>query len=189
MDVSIIIVNWNTEELLKNCLRSIAAASLDHQVETIVVDNNSADGSRDMVAREFPAVKLFNSGANLGFAKANNIGLRHATAPLVLYLNPDTELRANSLTQMVDFLRRNPSVGALGCKIRNASGTLQQLGLQWFPSPITEILRLMGASERSLSRFPSIFPYHEPQLSGFVKKLYGGVSAGETHGIGPGWCF
>lgn len=173
MDVSIIIVNWNTRDLLRNCLSSIVTASSVHQIETIVVDNNSADGSREMVAAEFPKVKLFNSGANLGFAKANNIGLVHATAPLVLYLNPDTELRPDSLKQMMECLRANPAVGALGCKIRNASGTLQQLGLQWFPSPITEILRLMGASERSLSRFPGIFPYHEPQLSGFVKKLYG----------------
>jgi len=173
MDLSIIIVNWNTKDLLQNCLRSIAAGSEHYQVEVIVADNNSADGSRDMVAANFPKVKLFNSGANLGFAKANNLGLRHAQAPLILYLNPDTELGRDSLDRMINFMSKNSEVGALGCKIRNASGSVQRLGLQWFPSPLTQMLRLLAYSERSCPPLSFLFPCHDPEISGYVKMLYG----------------
>lgn len=173
MDLSIIIVNWNTRDLLRNCLRSIAVGSEHYQVETIVVDNNSTDGSREMVAADFPVVKLLNSGANVGFAKANNLGLRYAHAPLILFLNPDTELRDQSLSRMIRFMSATPTVGALGCKVRDLSGEVQQLGLQWFASPLTELLRCMAISERTGSRLPWALPYHDPETSGYVKKLYG----------------
>jgi GT2 family glycosyltransferase len=173
MDLSIIIVNWNTRDLLRNCLRSIKASSGAAGFETIVVDNNSSDGSREMVASEFPQVKLLNSGANLGFAKANNIGLQHATAPLVLYLNPDTEVRRETLSQMMKFMHENKGIGALGCKIRNLSGTLQQLGLQWFPTPLTELVKFLVVSESTHKRCPGLLPFHDAERSGEVIKLFG----------------
>ena len=173
MDLSIIIVSWNTRELLRNCLRSIELCSSSLQVQTIVVDNNSADGTREMVSRLFPWVFLLNSGGNLGFARANNLGLPHACAPLVLYLNPDTEVRGESLLQMVEYMRRESSIGALGCKIRNLDGSVQPLGLQWFPSPITEFLKLLVVSDHTVRRLAGVFPWHDPAASGEVKKLYG----------------
>lgn len=173
MDLSIIIVNWNTGDLLKNCLRSIQGCSGNLSVQRIVVDNNSSDGSREMVARCFPDVTLVNSRGNLGFARANNLGLAHARAPLVLFLNPDTEIKAGTLDLMVRFMHTNPPVGALGCKIRNISGTIQRLGLQWFPSPLTEFLKFIAVSERTFSHLPRLFPCHDPEKSGYVTKLFG----------------
>ena len=173
MDLSVIIVNWNTKELLENCLRSIESNCGDNAIQTIVVDNNSSDDSREMVARCFPKVTVFNSGGNIGFAKANNLGLAYARAPLVLFLNPDTEIKGEALDLMVLFMRNNPSVGALGCKIKNVSGTIQRLGLQWFPSPWTELLKFIAVSERTFARLPRLFPYHDPEKSGEVNKLFG----------------
>jgi GT2 family glycosyltransferase len=173
MDLSIIIVNWNTSGLLKNCLRSIQNYRGHLAVQTIVVDNNSSDDSREMVARCFPGVILVNSGGNLGFARANNMGLAHARAPLVLFLNPDTEIKAGTLDRMVQFMQNHPPVGALGCKIRNISGTIQRLGLQWFPSPFTELLKFIAVSDRTYERLPRFFPCHDPEKSGYVTKLFG----------------
>ncbi len=173
MNLSIIIVNWNTKEFLEKCLRSIESNSGDCAVQTIVVDNNSADGSREMVTRGFPRVTLINSGGNLGFARANNLGLARAEAPLVLFLNPDTEINAGALERMVVFMQGNPDVGGLGCKIRDVSGTIQQLGLQWFPSPLTEFLKFLAVSDRTYQKLPRFFPYHDPEKSGYVTKLFG----------------
>ena len=173
MDISIIIVNWNTSGLLKNCLRSIQDYRGNLAVQAIVVDNNSSDDSREMVSRHFPEVTLVNSGGNLGFARGNNLGLAHARAPLVLFLNPDTEIKADALDQMVQFMQNNPPVGAMGCKIRNISGTIQRLGLQWFPSPLTELLKFIAVSDRTYERLPRFFPCHNPEKSGYVTKLFG----------------
>jgi N-acetylglucosaminyl-diphospho-decaprenol L-rhamnosyltransferase len=173
MDLSIIIVNWNTCTLLQNCLRSIENCGDSLSVQTIVVDNNSSDNSREMVARCFPRATLLNSGGNLGFAKGNNLGLTHAMAPLVLFLNPDTEIKAGALRRMVQFMHDHAAVGALGCKIRNVSGTIQRLGLQWFPSPLTEFLKFLAVSDQTYERLPGFFPCHDPETSGYVTKLFG----------------
>jgi glycosyltransferase involved in cell wall biosynthesis len=84
------IVNWNVKDLLRNCLRSIYASRQGIAIQVIVVDNESSDGSTEMIARTFPDVTLINSGGNLGFAKANNVGLESSSGPLILFLNPDT---------------------------------------------------------------------------------------------------
>ncbi|MGA2863542.1 MAG: glycosyltransferase family 2 protein [Verrucomicrobiota bacterium] len=173
MDLSVIIVNWNTKDFLHNCLRSIETGSPQGAVETIVVDNRSSDGSAEMVARSFPRATLINSGGNLGFARANNLGLLHAKSPLVLFLNPDTEIKGQALGNMVEFMKANPSVGGLGCKIRDVSGSIQQLGLQWFPSPLTESVKFLAVSRRKYDRLPSVFPCHNPEESGEVRKLFG----------------
>lgn len=173
MDLTVIIVNWNTQALLRNCLESIRQHGGALAIETIVVDNNSADGSRAMVAEHFPDVILVNSGGNLGFARANNLAVPRASAPYILFLNPDTEIRPGALASMVEFMRKDPGVGALGCKIRDVSGQLQELGLQWFPSPLTELLKYCAVSTSTYRRLPRFFPYHDPESSGFVRKLFG----------------
>ena len=174
MDLSIIIVNWNTRELLEKCLGSVAARQGRLAVQTIVVDNNSADGSREMVARQFPEVRLINSGGNIGFGRGCNLGVQQAAAPLVLFLNPDTEIRGDALEKMAGFMEANPSVGALNCKIREPSGSAFGPGLQWFPSPFTELARLFLVSRETQGRLSGLLPYHDPEVSGFVKKLFGG---------------
>lgn len=172
-DLSIIIVNWNTRELLAGCLRSIADCHAGLAVQTIVVDNQSADGSREMVSSQFPGVLLLNSGGNVGFARANNLALPRVQSPLVLFLNPDTEIRGDALRRMVEFTRAHPEVGGLGCKIRDAAGQVQPLGLQWFPSPATELVRHFAVSDWTYRHRPKLFPYHDPEQSGYVKKLFG----------------
>jgi GT2 family glycosyltransferase len=171
--LSIIIVNWNTRDLLQNCLRSIQASVGTYNIQTIVVDNNSSDDSRAMVERNFPDVTLLNSGGNVGFARANNVGLPRATAPLVLFLKPDTEVTSDGLHKMIEFMNVDRTVGALGCKIRNLSGSIQQLGIQRFPSPLGELLKMLCISEKTQPRLGRLFPYHDPEKSGEVKKLFG----------------
>ena len=117
MDLSIIIVNWNTRELLRDCLASLPAATAGLAVETLVVDNASADDSAAMVATDFPAVRLLESGGNLGFSRGNNLALPHATGHAVLLLNPDTVCPPASLTRLYRFLNGKENVGAVGPRL------------------------------------------------------------------------
>jgi N-acetylglucosaminyl-diphospho-decaprenol L-rhamnosyltransferase len=118
--LSIIIVSWNVRELLRACL-----ASLPCEAEIIVVDNASADGSVEMVEREFPAVVLQANAANRGFTGGNNDGLKLATRQFVLFLNPDTVVREDALSQMVAYLAAHLEAGVVGPQLRYGDGTLQ----------------------------------------------------------------
>jgi hypothetical protein len=173
MDLTIIIVNWNTRALLENCLHSIGQTKGNLKVQIIVVDNASIDGSKDMVAALFPEVYLISSGGNLGFAKANNLAIPYAEAPLILFLNPDTILKERSLAAMVDFLKAHPSVGALGCKIRDLNDRVQELPLQMRISPLKKLFDLLLVSEKTMGTMRRIIPYQDPNRSGYVSLLYG----------------
>lgn len=117
MDISIIIVSWNVRDLLKRCLTSIFKHSQGISFEVLVVDNASADGTADMVAREFPQVTLLVQRENLGFAKANNIGLAQSQGTHVFFLNPDTEIFENSIKILFDILESNPVVALVGPRL------------------------------------------------------------------------
>ena len=160
--------------MLNNCLLSLRQNADSHRVKVIVVDNNSYDGSREMVELSFPEVVLINSGGNLGFAKANNIAIPHSKTPFVLFLNPDTIVKENAIRDMIDFLETHPSVGGLGCKMTFDDGSTQPLGLQWFPSPLTELFNLLFLSNKTPQKIIKYLPYHDPEQSGYVSKLYGG---------------
>ncbi|MEB3220587.1 MAG: glycosyltransferase family 2 protein [Candidatus Sericytochromatia bacterium] len=122
--VSIVIVNWNTRELLRACLESVAAATrVSHEVW--VVDNGSGDGSAALVREGFPGVHLIANADNRGFAAANNQALRLAQGTYVLLLNSDTVVHPGAIDAMVAFLHARPGVGAAGCRLLNADGTLQ----------------------------------------------------------------
>ena len=114
MDLSIIIVSWNTKELLKKCLDSIYNNQADLSLEIIVADNNSSDGTAKMVEAHFPKVKLMANDKNLGFAAANNQALIIAHGQYVLFLNPDTEIINDGLKKSVEFMKQNQDCGALG---------------------------------------------------------------------------
>jgi GT2 family glycosyltransferase len=174
MDLTIIIVNWNGGDMIRQCLSSVATAQEHLQIQVIVVDNASRDGSREMVAREFPQFEVINSGANLGFAKGNNLARPRTKSDLVLFLNPDTILLENSLLPMVEFIRQHPEVGGLGCKMRDSNGEVQEQGLQYFPTPWTEFLSILFLSTGSHRRFRRWLPYLDPNCSSYVTKLYGG---------------
>lgn len=126
MDVSIIIVNYNTKELLKDCIRSIKEKTLGVEYEIIVVDNDSSDGSIEMLRREFPDVITISSGANLGFGKANNLGMSKASGKYFLLLNSDTILLNNALKKFYEeaenLTNKKYNIGVLGAILLDKDG-------------------------------------------------------------------
>ncbi|MBR2361302.1 MAG: glycosyltransferase family 2 protein [Spirochaetaceae bacterium] len=123
MDVSVIIVNYNTKDLLRNCLESVFTQTQGIQFEVIVSDNGSEDGSQDMVRELFPQVILIENNANLGFGSANNRGLDHAQGKYIFYLNSDTVLLNNAVKIFFDYWENFPdkeSLGALGANLLDA---------------------------------------------------------------------
>lgn len=159
VDVSIIIVNYNVREFLHQALQSVRRASAGLNVEVIVVDNNSADGSTEMVADEFPEVTLIENRDNTGFSRANNQGIRIAQGRYLLILNPDTILQEDTLTTLVDYLDRNPEAGAVGCQILNPDGSFAPESRRAFPTPRVALYRITGLS-RLFPRSPRFGRYN-----------------------------
>ncbi len=136
VDLSIVIVNWNVRDLLSDCLQSIAANSGALDLEVIVVDSASQDGSSQMVREQFPWVKLIESDQNLGYPRGNNLGILAAGGRNILILNPDTLILGNALEVMVSFVDEHIDVGALGPQLLNGDGSVQS-SRRRFPSLIT----------------------------------------------------
>jgi len=173
-ELTIIIVNWNSGGFLEQCLQSIRDNLPADHAKVVVVDNASSDGSPEMVRRKFPEYEVIESGGNIGFGKANNLALHSCDTPLVLFLNPDTIVLPGSLEKMTTFLKQNADVGAVGCRMRFEDGEVQPLGLQWFPTPLTELFTLLFLSSGSLKLLKGVLPHKDPTRSGYVTKLYGG---------------
>ena len=125
MDLDIVIVNWNTKNLLEQCLASILQCSTDLRYQVWVVDNASSDGSVAMLRELFPKVNLILNDRNEGFAKANNIVLRQVQSRYALLLNSDTYVKDHALDEFVKFMDAHPRVGAAGARILNPDGSLQ----------------------------------------------------------------
>jgi GT2 family glycosyltransferase len=132
--LSIIIVNWNVRELLRACL-----AALPCEAEIIVVDNASTDGSAEMVRRDFSHVRLLANSENRGFTGGNNDGLKVATRPWVLFLNPDTLVQGDALGQLLAYLQSHAAVGVVGPQLRYGDGSLQS-SRRRFPTFATALL-------------------------------------------------
>ena len=165
--LSIIIVSYNTKDLLIQCLSSIFEQTVDLDFEIIVVDNNSTDESVMEVKVKFPQVKVIVNEINLGFAKASNHGLRLMKGKYALLLNPDTVVLDNALDKMVKFMEGHKRTGILGCRIFNGDGSLQRAA---FPPPslwtsIASSLNLgrllpSGASRYYRYHLERLFPPH-----------------------------
>jgi GT2 family glycosyltransferase len=125
-DLSVCIVNWNARELLRGCLTSLEQACSGLNVEVIVVDNASADGSADMVAREFPHARLVRNTANLGFARANNQAAALSSGRYLLFLNNDTLVGRDSLRAILAFMEEHPEVGMAGPRLIGRDGRPQR---------------------------------------------------------------
>ena len=125
MKLSIVIVSWNTKDLLEACLHSIYTYPLEQPFEVWVVDNKSKDDTVAMVRSQFPQVELIASEENLGFAGGNNRAIPHCQGEYILLLNPDTELKPDALNALVAFMDAHPEAGAAGSRLLNADGTLQ----------------------------------------------------------------
>lgn len=124
-DICIVIVSWNVKDLLKDCLESIQEDNCDVDVETIVVDADSADGTPEMVRDLFPTVVLVEPEFNTGFSKGNNIGIAHATGHYIFMLNPDTRVVKGSIQALYDFMEAHPKTGVIGPQLLNPDGTVQ----------------------------------------------------------------
>lgn len=125
VDVSIVIVSWNVRDYLQQCLQSIQRTPRQVSVQVIVVDNNSSDGSVELLRDEFPCVEVIANSTNQGFARANNQGFERAVGRYILILNPDTVLLGDCLLGAIDYLNAHPDVGMVGCKNLTAAGTVQ----------------------------------------------------------------
>lgn len=153
MDLSVVIVNWNTRELLRACLASLrtALAASPLTVEVVVVDNASKDGSAAMVAAEFPEARLFGNDTNLNYAGGNNQGIAAAAGEFILLLNPDTEVPVGALDALVALLREQPEAGAAAPALVFPDGRLQD-SVRGFPTPsalageLTGLARLLPHS-------------------------------------------
>lgn len=143
MKASIIIVNWNTGGLLKKCLDSLSYGfSNNESYEVIVLDNASTDSSIALAERDRQGVTFIKNKKNLGFAKANNIGIDMAKGEYVFLLNPDTEAKNSSFTKLIEFLETHPKAAAVGPKLLNTDGTLQE-SCRRFPSPLVLVLMFL----------------------------------------------
>jgi len=174
--LSIVFLNYNTRDLTRQALNSVLAAAEGLTVELFVVDNASVDGSADMVAEEFPQVKLIRNTANVGFAAGNNVALRQVTGEYVLLINTDTIVRRDALRTMVEFLDAHPEAGACGCKILDPDGTLQLDSRRGFPTPLAAFCKMSGLS-RFFPKHPLIAHYHmtylDPEQTAEVEVLSG----------------
>ncbi len=138
MNLLVIIVSWNVNSLLANCLHSILNETTEVDFQVIVVDNASTDGSADMVAHDFPAVQLIRSDVNLGFAGGNNLGIQAADSaiPYILLLNSDTLVKPGALTALVRFMDTHPETGAVGPRLLRPDGTPQPYAFGGDPTPL-----------------------------------------------------
>jgi GT2 family glycosyltransferase len=128
MKLSIVIICWNDLKVITDCLRSVYDGTHSTEFEVLVSDNGSTDGSVQFVRENYPAVKIVENGANLGFAKGNNAGIRQTTGEYVLILNPDTIIHDGSLDRWIAFADRHPNVGGFGCRVQNPDGSYQISG-------------------------------------------------------------
>ncbi|HSV99514.1 MAG TPA: glycosyltransferase family 2 protein [Sedimentisphaerales bacterium] len=147
MSLSIVIVNYNTEQLLKGCLESVYAGVNGTPVSIWVVDNNSHDNSVAMVKSCFPRVQVVKNPCNVGFSKANNLIISRSESDYVLLLNPDTLIIEDAIERMVKFMDQHPRVGIAGCKVLNRDGTLQLACRRSIPTPRVAFFRLTGLSQ------------------------------------------
>jgi len=152
MELSIIIVNWNSVDYVKQCIGSIYRNTKNLEFEIIVVDNASYDGCKEMLKNEFRDVLYVQSGKNMGFSAANNLGYQYAAGKNVLLLNPDTEIIGNAMYSMHTHLSSLTDAGAIGCKLLNSDLSLQTSCIQAFPSLLTQSLD----SEISRRLFPKL---------------------------------
>lgn len=142
-ELSIIIVNWNAKKFLYECLNSIYTTTNKTKFDIWVIDNNSSDGSAEMVEKEFPEVNLICTGVNSGFAKANNIGIRKSNSRYVCLINPDVKVLNNCIDLLVSYIKQNPRIGIIGPKILNPDLTLQS-SAYGFPTIWNSLIHSLG---------------------------------------------
>ena len=147
MKLSIVIVNYNVEHFLEQCLFSVRKAITDIEAEVFVVDNNSVDGSLKMLADKFPEVKVIANKDNVGFSRANNQAIRISTGEYVLLLNPDTVVEDDTFTKTIDFMDSHPDAGGLGVKMVDGKGRFLPESKRGLPTPATAFYKMFGLTK------------------------------------------
>jgi len=175
MDLSIIIVSWNIREKLKENLTSLYQSEGDFSFEVFVVDNNSSDGSAEMVRKNFPQVKLKANEENLGFAKGNNQGIKNSSGDFVLLLNPDMKLFPDTLKNMLEWMRDEPWASLAGCRLVNEKGeTIKHVRrFPTFLSQLAIVLKFPHVFPKILSRYLRVnFDYSRPAMVDSIRGAF-----------------
>lgn len=175
MDLSIIIISYNTKDLLLDCIKSVIKTTKNISYEIIVVDNGSSDGTQEIIKKKYshkfvsgtnntsingevsvphirdnshgPTIKLIENQTNLGFSKANNIGIKEAKGRYILFLNSDTVVHNDTLEQMVQFMEKNKETGAATCRVELPNGKLDDASHRGFPTPWNAFCHFSGLSK------------------------------------------
>jgi len=142
VDLSVILVNWNSEKYLRECIATIYEWTHHVLFEVIVVDNASPSGNVDALRKHFSELKLIKSSKNLGFAGANNLGFQHSTGDCILFLNPDTKLNSPAIDTMMGEIKRLPKAGVIGCRLLNADFSVQTSSIMKYPRIWNVILQI-----------------------------------------------
>lgn len=150
IDLSVVIVNYNVKEFVSNLIESVKKAAHSLNIEILISDNASQDGSPQYIREKYPEVILIENKENLGFGKANNRALEISKGKYILIINPDTLVQEDTFIKMINFFEENPDAGLAGCKILNPDGTLQLACRRSFPGPWTSFTKVSGLS--------SVFP-------------------------------
>ncbi len=166
-DVSIILVSWNTRELLLGCLESLSAAVGTLRTDIWMVDNGSTDGSVAAVRERFPLVRLLENDGNPGFAAANNQGIAASAGRYTLLLNSDTIAEAASIERLVRFADGQPAAGIIGARLLNRDGSFQA-SFADFPSLRSELLSVTGIGPRLFGRW---YPSYGPRRSQMARRV------------------
>jgi len=161
MDLSIIIVNYNTKDLLRKLLTSFKNSNLgSYKVEVIVVDNASTDGSSESIKLYLPTIKLIQNRTNLGYARANNQGIKIAKGKYVLLLNSDTLLNKTTLLQMLKFMGENKQFSAATCRVELVNREIDPACHRGFPTPWAAFTYFSGL-EKLFSQLKLFGQYHQ----------------------------
>lgn len=171
MKLSVVIVNYNVEHFLEQCLYSVRKAMQGIDGEIFVVDNNSIDGSNRMVKKKFPEVILIENKENTGFSVANNQAIRIAKGEYILLLNPDTVVEDDTFSSIIEFMDEHPEAGALGVKMVDGSGKFLPESKRGLPTPLTAFYKMFGLS--------SLFPHSKR----FSKYHMGYLDENEIHEV------
>lgn len=159
--VSIIIVTWNAQDFLRQCLKSVERETINTPWEVTVVDNASQDSTREMIGHEFPKVRLIANKKNLGFAKGCNVGLRvilaEKRADAILLLNADTILQGRAVEEMISYLEERPDVGAVGPALILPGGKFQTGAAGYLPSAATGFYYFFSLSKMFPRKFKGLF--------------------------------
>ncbi|HJS53633.1 MAG TPA: glycosyltransferase family 2 protein [Chitinophagaceae bacterium] len=161
VDLSIIIVNYNAKRLIGQCVASVKKAATRINHEIIIIDNNSADGSKEYLPATFKEVTFIFNNENAGYAKACNQGFKISSGNYILFLNPDTTLSETCLADGISFLKTHDEAGAIGVRMLDAKGKFLKESKRGIPSPATSFYKLFGAT--------ALFPH-----SGTFAKYYQG---------------